>query len=672
MNRNHSDDHTITYPEDYDRDYYDQLKREYADRENVRIFSKDDYDLDENLTPWLEDNRGRDIADIRRNMHNRPVESDELTDVPDRLMRHTDLHTPEEIAAFEPRMRVADAVSSREWEDPMPESDFDRDERWIHLRKMDDEDVHDDGEAFFASLQEKPLKRKVYDTPEQEWDALMASLDRMQAENLDYDDFTETEWGEADSRPDPSDLDKWHQAAKERGGNAVQSESYFLPPLTKRDPFEEGKRALSVTEASDGSLEFPSPPPQQRVLESVHLGEWRGIARVFEISDAREIEVRPCREFPLQSGTVVHDNDSLEWTSVIAGSSSETVSHVVLTSAKHKDSLVPGRAVAKNGSYALKPNRSEPGEQMRGPAGLTVSTGCLRSMTGDAATVADFEVCMVSEDLRRNRNLVRRDRFILCRSPDGDSGDPPGKRNARFRYVVLMSEYKGSVAQELRPDLGRQSSTIESGESTSCSSILEGRWEGRGALLHPEFPPANFLEVDTRLSFVHAENISDTDVTWVENESREEPGHESNRRTRLLRKKKTSKRVAAARNHDRRRLAQCAFLSQEKVGDDADTVTFAWKVTHSPDGLSCLFSPRIGRFVDDHAGIFFGNRFLLTLPFSNACPGVQNTVCLTELKRPCRQRINLGMNEWGDLVGVVFITESLCDASICDDVASYV
>lgn len=636
------------YPEEFERDYYDELKAKYAHLKNVEIFSKDDYELDPTKTPWLGDEGRVDVKALRKQVNASPIQPGELDVAPDRPFRHTDLHSQEDIESFESRFRTHDAVSGRYWEDPMPESDFDHDEKWIDFRKMD-VDAEQTDEDVFAEASPRPLKRKQYASFDEEFAAVMASADRMQAENLDQP-IPKTAWAESVPVPDPDEFARWQRAAEERGGNSTSHDSNFLPPAKK------------VERRPKLDAQGIEPPPQRQSMVEAHAGSWTGDVTVFSISSGH-FSVTTQRRCSVKSRVSICDNGGLEWSSAVDDNDMELVSEVSFSPVEHMESLIPGRGVSSDGSYVQ--NSPSCGSSTRSPVYADISLGqkFLATLTEDKNCRAELEICMVSG----SGEGLRRDRVCICTGSTPDADKKKATNNSdKFVFVVVLSEYRDGCL-EAHERNSRRNRMTELG-----SYMLRGKWTGSGILLHPEFPPLGCTEVKTFLSFTAAENITEDSVTWVENELSDEPGRESKARQRTLGKKKISKRVAAARAHDRRRLSECSFLSKEAIGSESKAETHGWKLLPSAEAFTSMLSPRVGKFVDDYCAVVLPDGMVVTFPFGKAFPKIWNSISLMKADRPVRKRILAGRNEFGDLVGVAFVTESVEDEELCDEAASYV
>lgn len=655
-----------SYPEEFDRDYYPQLKAEYADDDQVFIFSKDDYELDPLDVPWLEDYRGRDLNKIRTDMKTRPPVPGELEGLPTPALRISDLHSQDEIDDFEPGFRRHDSVSGNVWTDPMPESDFDGDMNWIDFRKYDKEDNDDD----LSFLDPPPMKRKQYASYEEEFQALQESADEMQAELLDLGaEYEPQTWGDQDPVPDPDDFRKWQRAAAERGGNASQNDSFFLSPAK----LEQGSRVADTVgrgeDESGPAKQFPS-------MVQAHAGEWWGKAYLYSISNGSDVAFTREEEFEVTAETTVQESGDLEWTAEVHNSNQDFISTASFQVPEHPDALVPGRAVSADGSFVcgssgIRRIDDPDGTGAVESAALSLSQKCLRSLIGNRTIRGELEICLVSNESNQFR---RRSRVILCSAENERRQKQKGGRQREwyFSHVLFLSEHcrterEADSAVNVPPYANRETSF----QKPTSLDVFKGKWVGTAHLLHPEFPPLSFVEKQTTFDFRYTSPITLDLVTWVESEILDTAESTSKARVRTLAKKKTSKRVAAARQHDQRRLSECSFLSEEKVGDRAAD-TFAWREVRNNGVITGLFSPRTGKFVDDYCGLVLADRFLVTFPYQNAFPNLPTVVSLTELISPRRQRINVARNDNGSLVGVLFVNEVLEVSETCDEVALYV
>eukprot|EP00177_Eucheuma_denticulatum_P000294 GFKZ01000505.1.p1 GENE.GFKZ01000505.1~~GFKZ01000505.1.p1 ORF type:complete len:748 (-),score=100.13 GFKZ01000505.1:1120-3363(-) len=642
-----------SFPEQFDRDYYPKLKAEYADDDQVVIFAKDDYEIDPQDVPWLEEYRGLDLDKIRTDMKSRPPVPGELEGLPTPAMRVSDLHSQEDIDDFEPGFRHHDSVSGNVWTDPMPESDFDGDADWIDFRKFEKEDNDDD----LSFLDPPPRKRKQYASYEEELQAVQESADELQAELLDLGaEYQPQTWGEQHPVPDPDDFRKWQQAAAERGGNASQNNSFFLSPakLEEKTP---------ASDTADGGEDDNGPAKQFPALMQAHAGEWQGKAYLYSVSTGSNVVFTQEEEFEVTSETSQQKGGDLEWTAEVQNSNHDLISAACFKVPEHPDALVPGRAVSADGHFAcgssgITGRNSSDGTGVIESAALSFSQKCLRSLVGNRTIRGELEICMVCSDSNHCRHRCR---VILCSS---ESERRRGKKAEReyeryFSHVLFFSEYRSMDREKDNSATVPQYACREtSTQNLKSLDVLKGKWVGNAHLLHPEFPPLSFLEEKTSFDFQYTSPITLDQVTWVESEIPDTAESTSKARTRTLGKKKTSKRVAAARQHDQRRLSECSFLSEEKVGHKAAD-TFAWREVRNDRGITGLFSPRTGKFVNDYCGVVLGDRFLVTFPHQNAFPNLPTIVSLTGFTSPGRNRISVARNDSGSLVGVLFVNEEL-------------
>lgn len=589
-------------------------------------------------------------------------------------MRYTDMHTDDEIQSFQPRMRYEDAASGQIWDDPMPESDFESNPPssidFRTVRKPDFPPRCSDHDLL-SSLPNPAKKKLQYPSQEEELAALRESMEKMQAQCLD-EHFTPMTWGEEHSPPDPDDFRAWQRAARERGGNVTQDDSFYLPPVKLVD------RDSPHVMPRYGDHNEDAPPHQFASLVNAHSGKWAGMAFVFAVSSESHFAVRQLAHFDVCSDVSVEDHGALQWTSVFTRSAScELVSNVTFDRPQHEEALVPGRGVSSDGSYVCSVLRADsPQQTLRTKSsaeGLSLSSKCLKALVADNQARGELELCMFAGRDRRN---LRRDRVLLCSSSSlsckkGKKKQPSNvTESRRFSHVVLMSEYQ-ICNEEATDDAILSQSTQAYSSMDSFFVKAYGEWSGTAQLLQPEFPPLGFGKHNTSFTFQKSASITLDTVTWTEQDIPDVAEATSKARIRTLGKKKVSKRVAVARAHDQRRLSECSSLSTEQVGDTTKE-TFAWKEVRSEFGLSGLFSPRLGKFVHDYCGIFLPGGSILTFPCGNAFPDMSNTVCLVQLSSPIRKRINVARNQSGTIVGILFIKESLVNSDLCDDVSSYV
>ena len=647
---------------DFDRDYYNELKAEYGDDPNISIYSKDDYETNPLAAPWLHDHRARDIKQIRKSLIDSPIEDGELTDVPTRPMRVSDLHTKEEIDVFEKRARQCEPTGGEHWSDPMPESDFDLDPEWIHLRKMDEKDLEEVQEApeILSGDPDRPvLKCKQYNSGAEELADLDLSYERMiHAEGELGEDLTS--YSENIPTPSREQFDKWQREAEKRGGNATGYESYFLAPF--RD---------NLPDASDIS-EQKVPPPQHDALVQHHKGKWTGFMTVFSVDEANKFSPAVQSVLTCASELSTGDDDELEWNTIVSIEDMEVVSSLTFSSLEGGNHMEPGRGVDDDGSYVCNGKVDESDGQDCVRNMLSLQQGAIKKIVADASSRGAIELCCMAH----RPGVVTRHRVILCtRASNGKVGkvDKKSKRRqhtqGRFSHVVLITERKQGAKQLSKPlfDL-----------SVVSSRDLLGGWEGKCTLLQPEYPPMSMVETDTRQDIRRVSGVKESDVTWSENQfpdKSEDQERESGTGQQASSKKRISRRVANARAHDRKRLADCTLMITDKTGDVAPRDTQAWQLLPAKNedvSVSFMYSPRVGKFCDDYCAIVLSESLLVMFPHGKAFPTMWNTVTVQQITKPKRKRIVAGRNEEGALVGVLFATENLDHDEAWDDVACYV
>lgn len=635
---------------DFDRDYFDELKAEYGHLPGVRIFGRDDYTLDANDVPWLFDDRARDVGKIREDIKHAPLEDGELKGLPTRPMRICDMLTKKEIDDFEDGFRWYDAVKGDVWDDPMPESDFEGDPNWIDLRKVDDSCMQEEPDVWRDSTKAPILKRQQYDSEEEEKDALLKSFERLQAERYETS-FHPLSHGERNSVPDPADFAVWQQEAEARGGNATEYESYGLSPFNSWN--------FSDT-SSSRTLEETEVPKQHQALINAHAGQWKGKISVISVCKGEAFSPHLVSSCNAWSEIIELSDGSLEWTTIAdTDGIGEIVSSVMFSSRDCEDALVPGRAVSKDGSYVCKGYCDSYSKKTTST--ISLSRVAAKRISRDESCHPVVEIGLVTK-----LGAVKcRHRVILCVNV-GATEKNHNEAKAKIGTAITFTEFPTSTPLSATTNRHTKSSL-----PAGMVSELLGTWNGNGLLLQPEYPPTSCQAVETTFTMMAQKSINENDISFVENTIPEHPDLESKRRARTVGKKKTSKRVAASKAHDRRRLANCNLLSVQKTGNSAEE-RFAWQTMPEKEEYSFLFSPRVGRFVDDYCGLIVSGSLLCTFPFSRATPNMWSEIKLTELTAPSRKCITVGRNESGDIVGVLFVTEVAQDSAISDSVASYV
>lgn len=637
---------------DYDRDYYDELKAQTADIPNVSVFSKHDYTIDPLDVPWLYDHRGRDIKSIRKNLPNIPLEEGELTGLPTRPMRLSDMHTNEEIEKFEERARECDPPSGRVWHDPMPPSDFQRDPDWIHLRKIDDKQLsHVRQQPVIPTHDQRPaLKRTLYNSETDEMAALFESFHSLQEEHLD-EQVEPVMYGHSQPIPTKQQFDKWHREAEKRGGNSTRYESYYLPPF--RDN-------LSHKFPSFSDTLFPT---QHDSLVDAHLGEWTGYVSLFSVLSGKKFVPSLTCVLPCHSDISLNHHAALEWNTVVVHHEAEILSSQIFSHPKAENALIPGRGVSAEGSFVC--NHKKHGLEHLGITGngLSLQRNLLSKTVTDREIIGRLEICMITTAPYG----IMRHRVVLCTNAKEEDQERQKANLVQFSHILVFTERRKSDSFQLTPQkLSLPTTTLQQ---------LLGEWAGTGVLLQPEYPPMSVAEIETTHTGNRLATITEEHVSWVENQQPDKPDQmvgTSRSRQRTLKKKKVSKRVSDARAYDRKRLIPCTLLITDKIGTFASEDMQAWQALPSEELLSHMYSPRIGKFCDDYCGIVVSESLLLTFPFGKAYPAMWNTISLQQITKPNRQRIVAGRNEVGDLVGVLFASEQVEDDDAWDDVASYV
>lgn len=683
---------------DFDRNYYDKLKEKYADNPNVRIFSKDDYTLDPIQVPWLYENRGRDLNEIRANIARRVADNEEKlkqkstggkteprTDqpvpananndddgdneddgIPLDALRWTDLHTDDEIASFETRAKTHDPVSGKVWTEPLDPTDPSINETnknaesaaYIDLDA--DQDILEEENSDEASLSDfwnqafkKPLPKQRFASEEEEIHALEQDYSRMQMEPNKPEPMA---FGQNDPVPDPTEYQKWQQEAIKRGGNATTGDSFDLPPY--RDIM--GEKERHNAEHRDCDL-----PLQHDSLVESHEGLWAGTVTQFSLRESGKFQPAVKQTFRIQTEVVHAADKELHFHTSVNKDNDEVLSSTVFSTTENRVAPCPGRGIAADGTYICVPLGDAPSEQS-----FSISSKTLKKLVGESEDKPIMEFCLLS---RRKKDTVR-SRVILFANGSPFPLPPDGvkkKNPAVFTSVMLITEsfcQNGTESNKIFSPTAAPQRTL----ATIQEASLTGQWSGEAILIQPEYWQESVRKINTFLKISHANNLSEQDVSWVEDQFEDEPGKESKRRVRQKGKKKISARVAAARAHDRARLSRCTTLWNDKTGEEADEDIQAWELLPLPEGFSWLQSPRVGRFIGDYCGLVLSSNLLLTFPGTTAHPSIWSTVSLIEFTNPTRRRLVAGRSPEGRLVGALFSKELAEDGEMSDSVSSYV
>lgn len=637
---------------DFDRDYFADIKR-HASRVmpgRARIYAAEDYELESGAVAWLCENRGRDLDTVRRAAAERGD---------DGVLEYGDMHTEEELEEFDEILRVADPVSGRVWEDPMPEAEWEvppdgeRSGEWIGLRGG-------------HRVSWAPSSATPHASEEEETAALELAFSDMQ-ENERLQTAPYLSFNETLPTPSRQNFAKWQKAAEVRGGNATKYESEMLSPARKRQPHESD-------DGEEAHAELPSIPLQHRALADAHVGEWSGELHVLELGSRDGGNWRSGGGkalYSVRSCITERDDGILDWHTSVSSCLGNDVnqaaleSSVLFASPKSQEALTPGRAVFEDGVFASQAFRDAEVARVNIP-GISMSSTTLRELVGKENVEGAIELSMFagSNDFRQ------RVRTILCVC------DTSGKNANSYTHVLTFVEKLIGRVDVHRTMDSNWDAPVPVSDTRDGRRELIGEWAGVGVTLHPSYPPLAIVPATSYLSLEQVTKpILPDDVTWTENGRLDTPEKTSKRRERVLGKRKLSKRVSAARAHDEHRLAQCSLLMRERLGDMAELETSAWMeipMIGLPSNLGFL-SPRVGRFVEDYVSIALPGSVLLSFPAGAACPDIQSYITMTEMRAPHRHRLVAARSVEGELVGVASLVETrTSDRNPSDDVCAYI
>lgn len=633
---------------DFNRNYYDQLKAEY-NSDLVRIFAKEDYELDDMDTPWLSDYRGRDIEKLREKVKDRPKPPG-MSFAPLLL---TDLHSEEELESFEERARTHDPVSGRCWDDPPPDIPPSDGQQFSDLRPCPEDVLNQPDDPELHKLKFQPALAKQFESEEDEINALQQAFSDMQAAELMKDTST---IATHDQFPIPSrtNFSKWEQASTIRGGDSTVSDSYFLPPAANR---AQDEHHAQVDKQKISPAQKVAVPKQYNALTSAHGGVWHGTLDVYALGwEDNELHVTHSRTHSVETTVVETNALSMKWDSSIQVESQERLelkSSTVLSSPPNINDLSPERAVFENGSYV----------QQKGVSKLSVSANVSLSLGPEVIqTLANckrasgaVEICLMS----RRRTATSRIRVFLCTTPGLDIASAGalkkiGQSAPVFSHIIAIEE-------ALRTS-GVQDSEVRDPRSSCCSfdpDLLLGEWRGSGVSLHPLYPPMSACSVTSeQSSWQPPSPILPRNVTWTEEDYTTMTDRGSERDDKL-KKRKRSRRVSEAMQHDARRLLHCSLLYRDRIGAEPPQ-THAWQWT---PGSASLYSPRLGKFVGDYFAISLPGRHYLFAPAGVAWPDQRSTISLTSPGERIRSRIVAARSVEGDLVGVAYLDEQRHDSN---------
>lgn len=663
---------------DFDRDYYDKLKAEYANDPYINIYSKNDYTLDPKDVPWLYENRGRNLDDVREKVKRRlkyraenpdyrpPADEEEgHHDAPPDALIWTDLHSDEEIAQFSTRALTEDPVGGRVWTTPMTPSELkNMNEQYEQPAKaflhLDDDDPASklpitDGDQFWEAA-ETPLPGNLYADENDEIAALHRSWDQMQ-DQIDASRKDETmTFGEMDPLPDPDEYERWKREAEKRGGNATVGDSHFLSPYTP-NPAVDKKNVLPKPSYNE--------PPQHDSLVRAHSGLWKGTVTLYHLEFNNKMQHSITMTTPAQSEAIHNNDDSLEFHFSVQNGDEEILSSVEFSTAESGNLINCGRGVNHDGSYILIP----PKGGFTG-GGFSIGAKTLAKLSGGFQNKPVVEFCLFSRQPTRIRHRV----FLFADGmrPSIDMDAKPqalaSQKSPNFSAVMVISEATCTLREwnhPVNPQLNWEIPNVP------LSSLL-GQWAGSGISVHPEYFLESCRSIETSFSMSKSEQITVSDVTWTEEQTPEDLERPKKRIVKQENGKKPSKRVMAARNHDQRRLSSCSVLSQEQTGKENIEDIHGWEVSPSASAVTSLFSPRIGRFIDDYCGLILCKNLVLTLPYKKAFPTKWNVISVIEIGSPSRTRLLAGRSPEGLLVGALFTKERKKDGEEGDSVALYV
>lgn len=702
---------------DYDRNYYDQLKNDYADDPYVTIHSRDDYELDPTEAPSFYEHRGRNLDVIRENVRKRveaynrekaqaeingqKIDEDDEDDdeLPPDALRWTDFHTEEELASLSTRALTEDVSTGRMWSCPMTEEELEmskKDDEYIDFRPSTEDAPNvfpmDDGVTVLPYYSNNPL---ASDVEEDALSELENSWYYMSTRNRESN-FDSPRWGENLPIPDQDDYRRWQLEAEKRGGNAVVGSSHDLPPYADIPGDKE------FVNGADMDV-----PRQHDILVNAYDGAWAGEIQIFSLngtpatnednnlsSKTKNSQFQPVIERVLPvytdiskvNGTMhVHTTVQLS-----VDDDEELMADTAFSSLTFANGLVRGRAVSSDASYICVPQGAADYAH-----GFSIPTKTLKRLlnSSNVMTSPVLEiglVCASSKKDNENNSGKRRHRIFLFSdgepleiSPldvDNEQKDRKSAQKHKFTHAVVITESKcnniDEAAATFSSPVESHSSSLETIDSTmSLPSVnlsdLTGSWTGNALLLQPEYPPEGMRLVETEfnLNVKETGSITQDDITEVEDKLELPPGDETKRKEKQKGKKKVSARVAAARAFDQSRLSECDLLCKEQVGDLYPEESHAWKswslpmqnadVEENNGKFSWMTSPRIGRFVDDYAALVLNKDIVLSFPLTNAFPGTWSIVSVVEMTKPKRRRIVAGRSREGILVGGLFTNETM-------------
>lgn len=706
---------TSKSPPEFDRNYYDKLKDMYKDDPDVHIFSRDDYELDPKEAPWLYDYRGRDLNVIRENVRKRVEEyeknkkeqsnktksgneenkedEDDDDGIPIHALQWTDLHTGEELRTLRERALTQDISNGRLWSCPMTEEELEfseETEEGIHFRP-DREDAPvvmptTDGVADWGdspSLEAMGISEIEEDAISELEDAYrkMTSYGFLNT-NPNGSERVPHTWGESIPIPDADEYKRWQREAEIRGGNAVFDEAHDFAPYA--DVF--GDQQQQPDAHANGAAGIP---PQHDALVEAYAGKWSGTATVIEMltppvstpapkTDKKKAafdNFNPAVRLiaPVESNCIAKPDGTLNVQTRLSIDTKDVCVDVPFSSSTFFNSLTKNRAVSDDGSYVFV--GTENGGQCL-EFSLPVST--LVNLVSSVGHVSSetrpvIEIGLLRKLEKGDECKTRWHRIFLFthgRAVDiypFDETDPNIKKTPmdKFTHVLVLTETK-ITSNTTDRDITQSAEPVSLDLPSVSVRDLLGKWQGTAKLLQPEYFSEGMRHVQTEnyANSVTLGSLTEADVTRVEDELEFRPGEESKRQQRQDAKRKVSARVKAARKHDETRLAKCGVVISDTIGDVSPCETHGWTLVtpreqaSDAERISHMTSPRIGRFVDDYAGLALVDDALwVSFPYARAFPAMWNVITVTEISAPTRRRIVAGRSIQGILVGGLFTTE---------------
>lgn len=630
---------SLGYVDDFNRDYYDELKAEFADNPLVTIYSKDDYVLDDTIDDgWLgEDLRGRDLNQLRETLSTRPI-PDNLPFAPLHL---TDLHSAERVKHFNSDACSYDPTTGIPWEDVPHDMHMYPDCEFSDLRHVDEVASHDDEENITQQLPFEPMKRKPISEKALRTE-LMVAMNEL--EEIDSDSVEDNEFFAPEGNvptPTETDLRRWKEAAEARGGNALTHNNFVLRPQNY--------------EQSAAPSELPPVPPQYSGPVRAHLGRWIGEAEVIKLEWSRNSVVSR-RIFEIESDIDIDSGNALLWeTSLCRDTEEECVDHV--SSVKFvtpdvREELYPERAFFECGSYIAQ---IAPVKNMEYKP-LSLSRKCIEVLTGDSN--ACIELCM------RNREPIttERMRIVICgKKSEMKSRKKKLKGNAGadviISHVITIRERRVEAQGELRNvEFERHDGNL--------NKALWGKWRGRGVSLHPLYPSVPCKMMTSFQKWCEMSAIKITDVTWTEIDLMQMRDDSDRNRGNLsvsgTRNQRHSSRVRAAAKYDSERLAKCSRICEDVIGGKY-VEKHAWSLDEKK---GWAVSPRLGKFVNDYFAMVLTETMILIAPAKSAWPSVHSTVTIIEkVDTSRRRRLIANRSIEGQLVGALLLEEELEEMS---------